>query len=105
MDGLVTQLSAGGILIILIVKEAFNFVANRNGSSPQKQQEQMLDRIERKTDKLWSLHDVRDHHGTPVWYTGELAETTKQLAENIKKQTESIQLLREAINEFNKRNG
>lgn len=46
--------------------------------------DEVLENIEKKTEELWNLHNVKDHDGVPVWYVRKsLEESINNLADSI----------------------
>jgi len=101
------ELSAGGILAILIIREVLAFLKARQEDPPDHERILvMLKSVMDQTQQLYDWHDRRDEEGVPVWYVRKSLETAlreqshamRKLAENIGEQTRVLERLVEKIN-------
>lgn len=63
VDG-IEQLTLGGVVAVLVIREVLDFVRKRNNKKNNKNDGEMRQQLH----DLWAWHDVRDEDGTPVWY-------------------------------------
>lgn len=70
MAGDLEQLTLGGVVAVLIIREVLDFVRNRNSKTKKNDGE-----MHQQLRDLWSWHDVRDEDGVPIWYVKRSLET------------------------------
>jgi hypothetical protein len=87
------NLTAGGVLALLIIREVLGFLKTRNGGSGVSISAKELHRMASQIEKLYDWHDQKDEDGVPVWYVrkslerhiGELTETLRSLVQRLDK--------------------
>ena len=88
----ITEISLGGAVALLILREVFGFLLNRRNSSALIAREaDTTDMLQKITD-LWNWHNVRGTDNVPVWYfRSSLDDAMDKLAESIDNQTVALQ--------------
>jgi hypothetical protein len=76
-----TEITTGGVLALLIIREVLGFLKPRNGNGGNggnggtvSIQIKELRRMTEQIQKLYDWHDQRDRDGVPVWYVRESLE-------------------------------
>jgi len=88
----ITEISLGGAVALLILREVFGFLLKRKSDASSIAQETGNAVIIQKVTDLWNWHNVRDASGVPVWYfRSSLEDATDKLAESIDNQTLALQ--------------
>ena len=103
MNSLLTQLGVGGILVILVLREVFNFLKQyqtkkKNGNGERRfKLDQKVDRLQTDMNTLLKLHDGTKNSKVAeqvqdLWYErAALKEAIDDLAEATKEQTKVFQ--------------
>ena len=88
----ITEISLGGAVALLILREVFGFLLKRKNDSALLVKETSDTVINQKITDLWNWHNVRGTDGVPVWYfRSSLSDATDKLAESIDNQTLALQ--------------
>lgn len=102
-EQLLMQLGAGGLIVLLVLREVFGFLKTRKlGVSSDhllkdileelKEQRIQMSEVLAKTKTLYHWHDKEDNDGIKIWYVrSSLENAIEKLAENISKQTDILQ--------------
>ena len=64
----ITEISLGGAVALLILREVFGFLLNRRNSSALLKREADNEIVLQKVTDLWNWHNVRGADNVPVWY-------------------------------------
>lgn len=105
MESALTEYGVAGILVIIILREVFNFLKSQkvkkieNGDYSNKkifdflvQLNGKINDANREIHDLYQWHDVKDGDGVPIWYIRRsLEEAIKALADNVGEQTKVFQ--------------
>ena len=88
----ITEISLGGAVALLILREVFGFLLKRKNDSHLFIKETGDAVIAQKVTDLWNWHNVRDASGVPVWYfRSSLDDAMDKLSESIDNQTLALQ--------------
>ena len=88
----ITEVSLGGAVALLILREVFGFLLKRKSDASSIAKEVNDTIIVQKLTDLWNWHNVRDASGVPVWYfRSSLDDTMDKLSESITNQTLALQ--------------
>ncbi len=88
----ITEISLGGAVALLILREVFGFLLNRRNSSALLKREADNEIVLQKVTDLWNWHNVRGADNVPVWYfRSSLDDAMDKLAESIDNQTIALQ--------------
>ena len=88
-----TQIGIGGIFAIMILKEVFSFLRNRNGKNNKNGYNPLQGNIK----KLLDMHEKYDDEGMPVWYNGSIKKSVDKLNENVEINTKAVKELTKNI--------
>lgn len=100
----VTQIAAGGMFAIMVIKEVFSFLKSKkpngnghsNGVSSGETKE--LLKMSSQLDELHRMHSVRDLDGRPIWYfPTHLEAHIEELSSNIDKLTRAVERLSDEL--------
>ena len=88
----ITEISLGGAVALLILREVFGFLLNRRNSSALLAREADTTAMLQKITDLWNWHNVRGADNVPVWYfRSSLDDAMDKLSESIDNQTMALQ--------------
>jgi len=88
----ITEVSLGGAVALLILREVFGFLLKRKNDASSIAKEVDNTVITQKITDLWNWHNVRGTDGVPVWYfRSSLDDAMDKLAESINNQTLALQ--------------
>jgi hypothetical protein len=88
----ITEISLGGAVALLILREVFGFLLNRRDSSALSERDIDTTAMSQKITDLWDWHNVRGADNVPVWYfRSSLDDAMDKLSDSIDKQTEVLQ--------------
>ena len=88
----ITEISLGGAVALLILREVFGFLLNRRNSSALLAREAATTAMLQKITDLWNWHNVRGADNVPVWYfRSSLDDAMDKLSESIDNQTMALQ--------------
>jgi hypothetical protein len=88
MSDVLTQLGVGGILVVLVLREVFNFLAKRNGEKGDAHPHECVE-CRKMVEQLFKMHDKTDEDGVYVWYVRKSLEAAiSKLGDAIETQTQ-----------------
>ena len=88
----ITEISLGGAVALLIIREVFGFLLKRRQDSMLLARETETSVVAQKVTDLWNWHNVKDSNGVPVWYfRSSLDDAMDKLSESIDNQTLALQ--------------
>ena len=88
----ITEVSLGGAVALLILREVFGFLLKRKSDTSLIAKETSDALVVQKVTDLWNWHNVRDASGVPVWYfRSSLDDTMDKLSDSITNQTLALQ--------------
>ena len=88
----ITEISLGGAVALLILREVFGFLLKRKNDAFSIVRETDNTVLLQKITDLWNWHNVRGTDNVPVWYfRSSLDDAMDKLAESIDNQTLALQ--------------
>jgi len=88
----ITEISLGGAVALLILREVFGFLLNRRNASALLAKDAENSVLLQKITDLWNWHNVRGTDNVPVWYfRSSLDESMEKLSDSIDNQTMALQ--------------
>lgn len=88
----ITEISLGGAVALLILREVFGFLLKRKNDAASIAKESDNNVVIQKVTDLWNWHNVRGTDNVPVWYfRSSLDDAMDKLSESIDNQTLALQ--------------
>lgn len=91
------QLTCGGILAVLIVREVMSFLKSRNGKNGSNQRmEKMVAALLQQTNDLHDWHKP-DGRGEQTWKNSQMIDTLQEMKTVVQNNTQAFERLRSVM--------
>ena len=82
MDDLLLKSGPIGIILILLIREVFQFIKSMKKEDEFKITQEMWNDLENKIQSLYDWHNVKNDDGAPIWYIKTSVYTKFESIEN-----------------------